>query len=90
MYLVGIVQSLYLCLVLLSRPYSYSIHNVGVLACELTNLYSIGMVFLHHFSITSEAIEVLLIFILEGAITISVLLSAIRLGVVYYRILRKQ
>lgn len=87
MYLLGTVQSFYTCLLLLIRPYETALHNTGILFCEFTILYSIGLAFLHRFIITSEAIQVLLIFILEGTITVCLLLSAIRIGVVYYRIL---
>lgn len=37
------VQLLYLCRLLFARPYSPALHNVGVLLCELTTLYSMGL-----------------------------------------------
>jgi hypothetical protein len=90
MYSVGITQVLYLCGLLLVRPYSSALHNMGVLLCEFTIFLSIGLAFLDCFFNIPEMIEVLLIFVLEGALIVCLLVSVIRLGVAYYRILTKQ
>lgn len=87
---VAIAQVLYVCLLLLVRPYTSAFHNVRVLLCEFTILYSLALALLPEFISVSEMTEIFLIFILEGAIIICTLLAGISLGVIYYRYLSKR
>jgi hypothetical protein len=77
------ISLLYLVLMVRTRPYRQSIHNVGLIACELTSTYAIMLSVLPKFALISESTELFLVLILEGTLVITSLLALLRIFLVY-------
>jgi hypothetical protein len=86
-YALFVCQLLYTVLLVCFRPYSSALNQVGLLFCEGTVLFSLGLSLLSRFLSVSEMTEVFLLFIFQGVLILCALLCLMRLIVTYYNLL---
>jgi hypothetical protein len=82
-------EILFLLYLILRRPYSSALMNVGAILCELCTAYAFGLPILHRFYTPSEEYDVLLLFVFEGLLLLAEALTLVRVLKSYCRSLRR-
>jgi hypothetical protein len=83
-----IVELGYLVLLLCGRPYVGLLSNASLLCNQLASLFCFALPLLARFVSLAETTQLLVLLVLEGLLALCILLSAIRLFLVYLSLAR--
>lgn len=83
-YAISGLTFLNLLILIVWRPYSRAIHNVGAIACETTSSFAVTISLLSRVIYLEESTETLILFILEGLLALAIVLTLLRSVYAYY------